>query len=151
MNNYTKIVFFIKTLRSAFRVVKNKFSTFKWRLLGVQIPKNSMIERGVEINAPKKVVLGNNVAIRFGSIITTENPDSGYLTIEENSTINRRCIIDFTGGIKIDRNVTISNDVKINTHDHGDHPDNEPKVHHFILVKMFGLEVIALYFHKLII
>lgn len=124
--SYTTIGILFHLIRVVNRKSRNKFSTLRWRLEGVTLGNNSTIERNVIINAPKKVIIGDNSHIRFGTVITTEILGEGYLTVESNSNINRNCRLDITGGIKIESNVTISNDTIINTHSHGDHPKNKP-------------------------
>lgn len=60
--------------------------------------------------------------------ITTELDDA-YLTIDDETHINRNVRIDYTGGLSIGKHVTISEDAIIYTHDHYDDPRSPPTPH----------------------
>ena len=50
----------------------------------------------------------------------------GYIKIEDNVSIGRNSKIDFSGGITLKKGVMLSENVVIQTHDHGFDPRSKP-------------------------
>jgi acetyltransferase-like isoleucine patch superfamily enzyme len=83
--------------------------------------KNIFIQYGTIIRYPKNINIFDNVKIGRDVSITTEF-DISSLIISENTFINKLCHIDYTGDLDIGKNCTISEEVMIQTHDHGFDP-----------------------------
>ena len=84
------------------------------------------IGRGVVFSYPGNIHLGDSVSIGDGSLFFTE-ADDGECRLEDNVVINRRCQLDFSGGVTIGRDCVVSEEVEIETHSHGYDPHSEPK------------------------
>lgn len=87
--------------------------------------KNVTIQKGVTIRYPKNIQIENNVRIGRNVTLVSES-DYGTLIIKKNVQINNDVHIDFSGCVLIEEGVTISEKVKIFTHDHGHHPRSSP-------------------------
>lgn len=126
-NNKTRGLFgFLYLSTSAFMgKLKDKIST---TLLSnnLQIRSNNIvIQHGAILRYPKNIKILDNVRIGRDVSITTELSDS-VLTIKESTFINKLCHIDYTGNLTIGKNYTISEEVMIQTHDHGFNPRSKP-------------------------
>jgi len=126
-NNKTRGLFgFLYVSTSAFMdKIKDKISTILL-VNNLQIKSsNIFIQHGVILRYPKNIKLLDNVRIGRDVSLTTELSDS-ILTINESTFINKCCHIDYTGDVSIGKNCTISEEVMIQTHDHGFNPRNKP-------------------------
>lgn len=81
---------------------------------------------GLEYRYPDVITIGDNVIIGRNTSITSEVGAGHYLSILSNASIGMNCVIDFTGGIKINEWAHIAHDVMISTHDHGYDYRDEP-------------------------
>jgi len=81
---------------------------------------------GFRYRNPSKITIGSNVKIGRDVVFTSELKE-GFINIEDNVTIARNCKIDFSGGITLKKGTLLSENVVIQTHDHGLDPRNEPE------------------------
>ena len=101
-------------------------STLFWKFNLGQYGKNILIQKGTKIKFPKQIRLNDGVRIGRNCQISSEFDDS-YFIIDENTHIDKMCLIDFSGDLKIGKNVTISEGCMIETHDHGYFPRSKPQ------------------------
>lgn len=66
----------------------------------------------------KRFKMGNNVFIGYNVNICKQHFLEGFLTIGNNVYFNRNILLDYSGGVIIKDNVSISNGVVIETHSH---------------------------------
>jgi len=100
-------------------------STFFWRFNLAKGSNPKIIQFGTEIRNVNNVFFSDNVSIgRFCKIFTEFS--NSKLVIGENSQINTKCQIDFSGDLTIGINVVISEESILMTHDHGYDPKSKP-------------------------
>jgi acetyltransferase-like isoleucine patch superfamily enzyme len=116
----------IQFLKACINFLFDKLSTYFIRQNLHSAGKGVIIQRGVIIRYPLQIKLGNNVRIGRGVEINTELT-TGELVVGEGTWIGRKCHLDFTGGLVIGQDCTLSEKVTILTHDHGLHPRSEPE------------------------
>ena len=102
-----------------------KISSFNWRFNLTNVGRNILIQKGAVIRYPNNVLLENNVSIGRNCQLSSEFNDS-QLFIKKNTHIDKNCLLDFSGGLSIGENVTISQEVMIETHKHGYNPRSKP-------------------------
>lgn len=90
------------------------------------VGKGTFIYRGVSFRYPNSISFGDNCIINRRVDFVTELNDS-QLELGNNVSIATDVTIDFTGGLKIGNDVTISRGVSLLTHDHGSNPRNVPQ------------------------
>lgn len=100
-----------------FRIHKGNFQS---------VGKGSFIFRGVTFRYPNLISIGDNCLINKRVDFVTELTDT-QLVLGNNVSVSTDVTIDFTGGLKIGHNVTISRGVSLLTHDHGNNPRSVPK------------------------
>lgn len=86
----------------------------------------SIIQSGVIIRYPSNISIDSGVIISRNVNITTEIAVSNFC-VGKNSHIGRSCHIDYSGGLYIGNDCTISEDVMVQTHSHGLDPRSSPK------------------------
>jgi len=121
---YSKSGLLLFLWRMPFRVMNsglNSCNSFLWRLSLGGCGKCVVIERGVKIENPRQVVLGDRVYIGTGTIIGAESND-GQLLVGGGVHIGRRCRIDHTGDVNLGEDVLFSEDVSVFSHSHGHAP-----------------------------
>lgn len=106
-------------------LARRMFSGVKLCGLG-RCGKNCRLGLGVVVRYPGGIVLSDGVSIADNCFITSEFPDS-RLEIGSDSHINRFCHLDFSGGVVMGKNCTISEGVVIESHDHGHDPGSVPE------------------------
>ena len=106
--------------------VMDKLNTILWSYNLGRSGKNILIQYSTIIRYPKKISIGDGSRIGKKCQISSEFSDSIF-DLGENSFINKKCLIDFSGGLTINNNVTISEGVKIETHSHGLDPRSRPE------------------------
>lgn len=87
--------------------------------------KNCFIGRDVVFMYPGNIHLGNRVSIGDNTLFFTE-VDHGECHLADDVVINRRCQLDFSGGLYIGSGCVVSEEVEIETHSHGYDPHAEP-------------------------
>ncbi len=113
-------------LPSVYLSTKDKLSTLTQRQnLNNKSSKNIVIQCQTIIRFSDNVKLGNLVHIGRDVLISTEISTSS-LVIGEKSQISKGCSIDYTGELTIGKNCTFSEEVMIQTHDHGLNPRSQP-------------------------
>ena len=75
---------------------------------------------------PKSIYLGNNISIAESVTLTNAEISSGILKLGDGVSIDKRCLIDYSGNLFIGNDTHIAIDVYINTHDHGYDFNNKP-------------------------
>ena len=111
--------------RVLFLKIYEKINTFFWKINLGKADKGVFIQKGVVFRYVRNIKLDKNVKIGRNCQLNTEIHTS-QLLIKQNTSINKNCVIDFSGGILIDENVTISEGVMIESHDHGYDPRSKP-------------------------
>lgn len=103
-----------------------KLSTFffKWNL--GKCGNNVILMPGIRFRYPKTIEIGNGVVISGDVELSRGEIESGRLIIEDGSSIDKGCFVDYSGGIIIRRNAHIAWNVYISTHDHGYDYHNVP-------------------------
>lgn len=97
--------------------------------------RNINIGIGTYFPSPLSVSLGDNVSIAdYCRVINDEIP-TGELVIHDNVSIDRDCLIDYSGGLTIASNTHISFGVWISTHNHGADPHSIPSPCHLNIGK----------------
>lgn len=87
--------------------------------------KNCTIQANSILRNPNNIQIHNNVHIGRNVEISTEI-SSAILVIKSNSQISKNCYIDYSGNLTIESDCTLSENVMIQTHDHGFNPHNKP-------------------------
>lgn len=108
-----------------------RFSTFFWKFNLNGLGEGSIVQIGAVLRYPKNIIIGSKTNIGRGVKINSEFDDA-ILKIGDNTYVNRNTVIDFSGDLIIGNNVTISEEVMIETHSHNydprSHPDKFKKV-----------------------
>jgi acetyltransferase-like isoleucine patch superfamily enzyme len=106
--------------------IKDKISTLvQTKNLDSKSGKDNTIQCQTTIRFPKNLLLGNQVHIGREVMISSEISTSIF-TIGDKTQISKGCSIDYTGDLTIGKNCTISEDVMIQTHNHGLNPRSKP-------------------------
>jgi hypothetical protein len=122
---FGSFVFILILLKVLFGFIVERIFSILWRYNLGGCGKDVFIQKGNSIRYPGNVFLKNNISIGRNCIIDSEFYDS-ELYIESGSQINNGCSIDFSGGIKMGKNVVISQGVTIMSHNHGNDPHSRP-------------------------
>lgn len=88
--------------------------------------RDCRIGTGVVFLYPGSIHMGDRVSIGDNSLFFTESVD-GECRLENNVVINRRCQLDFSGGLTIGHDCVVSEEVEIETHLHGYDPHSVPE------------------------
>lgn len=118
-------IFFLILIKVIFQTIFEKLLSFFWKFNLGKCGSNLCIQIGTVIRFPENVEAGNNVSIGRKCQISSEFNDS-KLTILDNVSVDKNCILDFSGDILVCNNVTISESVMIETHSHGYQPKSLP-------------------------
>ncbi|SDM92129.1 transferase hexapeptide (six repeat-containing protein) [Geoalkalibacter ferrihydriticus] len=110
--------------RSLFFRILDLISTWCHRGNLGKCGKGSIVQSGTTIRHPAQVSLGKNVHIGRGVYLGAEI--SNNLKLEDGVQINKGCHIDFSGGVVIRKGALLSEDVMIQSHDHGIDPRSKP-------------------------
>lgn len=102
-----------------------KLVSFFWSFNFAKCGKGLVVQAGSQIRQPRNIFIGDKVAIGREVSIFSEFFDS-ELTVGENVQFNRRCEIDFSGGLIVGKNVVVSEAAVIMSHDHGFNPRSKP-------------------------
>lgn len=103
------------------RRLSDRIATLLWKGNLNSFGRRSIIQRDVIVRWPGRVKVGNECSVGAGSSFTSEHAD-GFLEIGDRVIVNPRVHVDFTGGVKIERNAVLSEDVMIFSHSHGHDP-----------------------------
>jgi len=104
----------------------DRLSTYMMRPNLCSAGKGVVIQHGAVIRYPSQVDLGNDVRIGRNVEISSES-GHGRLLVGNGTWIGRKCRLDFTGGLTIGKNCTLSENVTIFTHGHGLNPRSQPE------------------------
>jgi len=113
-------------LKVSFISVYEKISSFFWKFNLKECGSNILIQKGTSIKFPNQITLGHGVKIGRNCQISSEF-DNSILKISDNTFIDKKCLLDYSGSLIIGENVTISEGVMIETHNHGYNPRSNPK------------------------
>lgn len=102
-----------------------KTSSLFWRFNFKSCGRHVLIQKGTSIRRPGNISLGNSVSIGRYVKVYTEFPDS-QLIINDDSQVNQSVELDYSGGVEIGKNVVISDNSVIMSHDHGIDPKSKP-------------------------
>ena len=103
-----------------FRLI-DRLYTLLWSWNLGSAGKNILIQYSAILRNPKNIFIGHGSRIGKKCQISSEFNDSKFI-LGEKSFIDKKCLIDFSGELKIGSNVTISEYVMIETHTHGFNP-----------------------------
>lgn len=103
----------------------DKLSTKLQRLNMLEVDSNVIIQCKTIIRDPKNIIMKDNVHIGREVRLSSEI-SSASLTIGANTIISKKCHLDYTGNLEIGEDCLFSEDVMIETHDHGLDPHSEP-------------------------
>lgn len=104
--------------------ILDKYSTKVQRLNLLKAGVNSTIQCKTIICDPNNITLGDNVNIGRYVRLSSEIPTS-KLTIGNGTTIAQKSHLDYSGNLTIGVNCTVSEEVMVETHDHGLDPYNK--------------------------
>jgi len=103
-----------------FRLI-DRINTLFWSWNLGLTGNNILIQYSTVIRNPKNISIGNGSRIGRKCQISSEFSDSKF-DLGKNSFIDKKSLIDFSGNLIINDNVTISEGVMIETHSHGLNP-----------------------------
>jgi acetyltransferase-like isoleucine patch superfamily enzyme len=103
-----------------------KVSTLFWKRNLGDAGAGILVQKGANLRNPKNILFGNGVSIGRDCQLSSEFPDT-KLVIGDNTHIDKKCLLDFSGGLQIKSNVTISQEVMVETHSHGYDPRSVPE------------------------
>jgi len=126
---YNRLLQLVHLFERSYRVTANAISTYLHRRVVKSVGSGTCFQRGIWVAAPYALTVGHDCLIARGVIIGTEilgNP----VTLGDRVQVNTSCLLDHTGGLVIDDDVLISQDVIIYTHDHGIDPRSPAQPFH---------------------
>lgn len=111
---------------AVFRKLGNKICTLFYKLNIGKCGKGVLLMPGLRYRNPKSIEIGNGVCIGRGVVLSNEEIPAGKLKMEDNSSIDFGCFIDYSGGVTMRKGVHIAWGAYISTHDHGYDYRNKP-------------------------
>lgn len=112
--------------RAVLRLVARKLRILSFRYLhGIECGQGVHLGPAIRFVNPDNIRLHNGSSLAAGVSLWSESED-GRLEIFEGAQVNRRAELDFSGGLTLERNVLISAEAIIYTHDHGRDPRSKP-------------------------
>ena len=117
-------IFLVILTKTILLTLYEKISSFFWTFNFGKCGKNIFVQRGAIIRYPSNITIGNNVSIGRDVNIFTEFNDS-KLIIGNNSQINKKVELDYSGSLTIGEEVVISEDSVIMSHSHGLNPKSK--------------------------
>jgi acetyltransferase-like isoleucine patch superfamily enzyme len=114
------------TVAAAWRFLRRMF--VRWRLTniyGMAIGKRCHVGNRIRFVYPRQITVGNDAAIGHGVRFWSYAEDA-TLRIGAGSQVGRESMLDFTGGLAVGANTTISEQVLVYTYDHGYDPTSKP-------------------------
>lgn len=115
----------LTSLGVAVRVLRDRFTTLLARGNLGALGAGSVIQAGSIIRYPGQVCVGSDSSIASGVEISSEMPDT-RCRIGSSVIIGVGVRIDFSGGLIVENDVVISENVTIYTHSHGLDPKSIP-------------------------
>ncbi len=109
----------ILVTKSALSRLSDKITTFFVKHNLAECGKSVSIGSGFQYRYPKRISIGNNVILGKNLFLFNELEDEGILVIEDGVSIGNNCRIDFTGSVKVCKDVHLAHFISISTHDHG--------------------------------
>lgn len=102
----------------------------KWRVIwaklnGIKVQGRLYLGAGVQWVNPQRITLATGVSVAKGVRFWSELA-AGKLDVREGVLIARNCVIDFSGGLTLEKGVLISEGAIVYTHDHGLDPRSKP-------------------------
>lgn len=110
-----------KMLLAAIRKIKIKATTIKYRIILPSVGDKSIFQWNIRFTNPSIVSIGSNCYFWYGLGCSADYPGEP-LVIGNRVQINRNVHLDTTGGLTINDDTLISEEVVIFTHDHGLNP-----------------------------
>lgn len=112
--------------KALFRKIWNNILTmfYKWNM--GKCGKDVVLMSGLRFRNPISIELGDGVCIGKDVTLSNEEIPSGHLKMEDNTSIDFGCHIDYSGGITIKQGAHIAWGVYVSTHDHGYDYRNAP-------------------------
>jgi len=125
----------IEAVRAAFRLLGRHWTRWSLKhLYGMQIGRGCHIGGRLKVAYPENVRIGDNVSVGTGVRFWSETPE-GVLALGPGTSVARDCVLDFSGGLTIGPNATVSEQVIIYTHDHGYDPNSQPSAYPVVIGK----------------
>ena len=97
---------------------------YKWNL--GKCGKDVLLMPGLKFRNPKSIEIGNDVCIGKGVTLSNEEIPSGRLLMEDGSSIDFGCFVDYSGSVTMRKGSHIAWGSYISTHDHGYDYRNKP-------------------------
>jgi acetyltransferase-like isoleucine patch superfamily enzyme len=104
-------------LKTLYLTIYEKISSFFWSFNFGKCGKEFFIQKGAQIRFPANISIGNNVSIGRNVNVFSEFSDS-KLIIGNDSQINRKVELDFSGDLILGENVVVSEYSCIMSHSH---------------------------------
>ena len=106
-------------LCAVFRRLGCKVTTlyYKWNM--GKCGKGVLLMPGLKFRHPKSIEIGNGVSIGKGVTLSNEEIPMGRLIMEDDSSIDFGCFIDYSGCVTMRKGAHIAWGTYISTHDHG--------------------------------
>jgi acetyltransferase-like isoleucine patch superfamily enzyme len=117
---------FYLVLDRLFGEILNRLTTFFAKRNLNKFGHSVKILRNFRCRYPSNISIGDNVIIAENVKFTTELPKEGKLILHDGVSLGHNCIIDFSGGVIINKDVHLAHFVNIITHDHGYNYKNQP-------------------------
>ena len=102
-----------------------RWQTWLYRACLQALGPGSRIAFGVGLRDPGRISIGEGCALAAGVAASAEKAEA-FLRIGDRVQINRRVVLDYTGGLRIGDDALISEQAVIYTHDHGLDPRSIP-------------------------
>lgn len=97
---------------------------YKWNL--GKCGKDVILLPVLKYRYPKSIEIGNRVCIGKNVTLSNNEIPTGALVMEDDSSIDFGCFIDYSGGVTIKTGAHIAWGAYISTHDHGYDYHNKP-------------------------
>jgi len=99
--------------KSALSRLSDKITTFFVKRNLAECGKNVSIESGFQYRYPKRIKIGNNVVLGKNLFLFNELENEGELVVEDGVSVGNNCRIDFTGDVKICKDVHLAHFISI--------------------------------------
>lgn len=113
-------------LGAVFHRIGNKTTTLFYKFNLGRCGKGVILMHGLKFRNPKSIEIEDRVVIANGVELSNGEIPSGRLLIEEGASIDKGCLIDYSGGLTIRKNAHLAWGVYVSTHDHGYDYHNKP-------------------------
>jgi carbonic anhydrase/acetyltransferase-like protein (isoleucine patch superfamily) len=139
------LAFYFLTL-SLWNLFKDRVTTFLIKYSIQSCGVGVVVQNGINMRYPGNINFADYVKIGRNVSIIAEIDNC--FVVSKNTQINKNCVIDFSGGITIGENCVVSENVTIQTHDHGLNPRSKPIPKNLVIEDNVWIGARALIMHK---